>query len=77
MGIIELPSDCQGGIWVLFVIALDIRRKILKKIMLIATDNQRFWKELHQKKSLGNVIAFRKILKADDILLMSARWWTD
>jgi len=58
-----------------FAIALVIRGKILKKIMLITTANQQSWKELHSKKSLENVIALRKILRDADVCPMSARWW--
>jgi len=57
-------------------IALNIRKKILKKIIWI-TAPQRFLKELYSKRRPDNVTVLRKILKDADVWLMSARWWRE
>ena len=57
-------------IW--YAIALNIRKKILKKIIWI-TAAQRFLKELYSKKRPDNATVLRKILKNADVWLMSAR----
>ena len=66
----------NSKIMIWYAIALNIRKKILKKIIWI-TAAQRFLKELYSKKRPDNVTVLKKILKDADVWLISARWWTE
>ena len=69
-------KEMNSKIMIWYAIALNIRKKILKKIIWI-TAAQRFLKELYSKRRLDNVTVLRKILKEADVWLMSARWWRE